>query len=83
MIKKHGNSLAIIVELDLNIGSSISLVGNHALVTSGLSPAIADDGSDTMYEASNIGTPWEARDHLMEIWWWKMGSLKMNRARWS
>lgn len=53
--------------LDLNIGSGVSLVGNHALVTSGVSPATADDGSDINYEASDIGTPRQGRDQESEI----------------
>ncbi|KAH9310771.1 hypothetical protein KI387_025806, partial [Taxus chinensis] len=53
--------------MDLNIGSSVSSVAGHALVSSGVSPSTVDDGSDTVYEASDIGTPRQARDHESEI----------------
>lgn len=47
--------------LDLNLGLGASHLAGSMLVTSGASSSFADYGSDTVYEASDLGTPRQGR----------------------
>jgi len=52
--------------LDINLGLGASHLAGSMLVTSGASSSVADYGSDTVYEASDLGTPRQGRYHEYE-----------------
>jgi len=52
--------------LDINFGLGASHLAGSMLVTSGASSSVADYGSDTVYEASDLGTPRQGRYHEYE-----------------